>query len=51
MLEGLHSVDGGAEALPFVRMFYSSPSQYLWEDQEGVVHTIDQGEGGEKEIH
>ena len=29
-------------------MFYSSPSRYLWEDQEGVVHTIDQGEGGEQ---
>ena len=27
MLEGLHSVDGGAEALPFVRMFHSFPSQ------------------------
>ena len=29
MLEGLHSVHGGAEAVPFVRMFYSSPSQDL----------------------
>ena len=48
MLEGLHSVHGGVEALPFVRMFYSSPSRYLWGDQEGVVHTIDQGEGGEQ---
>ena len=48
MLEGLRSVHGGAETLPFVRMFYSSPSRYLWEDQEGVVHTIDQGEGGEQ---
>ena len=48
MLEGLHSVHGGAEALPFVRMFCSSPSQYLWEDQEGEVHTIDQGEGREQ---
>ena len=35
MFEGLHSVHGGAEALPFVRMFYSSPSQYLLDDQEG----------------
>ena len=48
MLEGLRSVHGGVETLPFVRMFYSSPSRYLWEDQEGVVHTIDQGEGGEQ---
>ena len=44
MLEGLRSVHGGGETLPFVRMFYSSPSRYLWEDQKGVVHTIDQGE-------
>ena len=48
MLEGLRLVHGGVETLPFVRMFYSSPSRYLWEDQEGVVHTIDQGEGGEQ---
>ena len=48
MFEGLRSVHGGAETLPFVRMFYSSPSRYLWEEQEGVVHTIDQGEGGEQ---
>ena len=48
MLEGFRSVHGGAETLPFVRMFHSSPSRHLWEDQEGVVHTIDQGEGGEQ---
>ena len=41
MLEGFHSVHRGAEALPFVRMFNSSPSQYLWEDHEVVVHTTD----------
>ena len=35
MFEGLHSVHEGAEALPFVRMFYSSSSQFLLEDQEG----------------
>ena len=48
MLEGLHSVPGGAEALPFVRMFYGQPSRYLWEDNSGTVHTIHQGEGGEQ---
>ena len=36
-------------ALPFVCMFYGSPSEYLWEDNEGVVHRIPQGEGGEQE--
>ena len=25
-----------------------SPSTYLWEDDEGVVHEISQGEGGEQ---
>ena len=44
MLEGLHSVPGGAEALPFVRMFYGQLSRYLWEDEEGTVHVI----GGEQ---
>ena len=34
--------------LPFVRMFYGSPSEYLWEDNEGNVHSIPQGEGGEQ---
>ena len=32
----------------FVPLFYSSPSKYLWEDDEGVRHTIHQGEGGEQ---
>ena len=34
--------------LPFVRQFYGNSSRYLWEDDEGVVHVIDQGEGGEE---
>ena len=29
-------------------LFYSTPSKYLWEDDEGVRHTIHQGEGGEQ---
>ena len=33
--------------LPFVRLF-GSPSKYLWEDDSGTVHEIDQGEGGEQ---
>ena len=48
MLEGLEKVPGGSAVLPFVRLFYSSPSKYLWEDDEGVRHTIHQGEGGEQ---
>ena len=29
-------------------MFYGSPSEYLWEDDSGVTHSIPQGEGGEQ---
>ena len=29
-------------------VFYGRPSTYLWEDEEGTVHTIIQGEGGEQ---
>ena len=47
MLDGLLNRVGG-EALPFVRMFYGSPSSYMWEDADGVEHTIRQGEGGEQ---
>ena len=48
MLEGLMRVDGGSAALPFVRLFYGRPSQYLWEDSTGTTHTVHQGEGGEQ---
>ena len=51
MLEGLMRVDGGSSALPFVRLFHGSPSEYLWEDATGMVHTIPQGEGGEQGDH
>ena len=49
MLQGLSNVEGGRAALPFVSIFYGAPSQYLWEDDSGTVHTIDQGESGEQE--
>ena len=49
MLDGLlQSVEGGDAALPFVRQFYGTPSQDLWEDDDGFVHIIHQGEGGEQ---
>ena len=48
MLEELCKVPGGAEVMPFVLMFYRSPSAYLWEDDCGVAHRIHQGEGGEQ---
>ena len=48
MMRGLLDVEGGGAALPFVRMFFGSPSEYLWEDDEGTVHRIPQGEWGEQ---
>ena len=36
------------DRVAFVSMFYGAPSKYLWEDDSCTVHTIDQGEGGEK---
>ena len=48
MLEGLMQVDGGSATLPFVRMFYGAPSEYLWEDDFGQVHTTSQGECGQQ---
>ena len=48
MLEALVRMPGGSQILPFVRLFYGRPSQYLWEDNEEVVHRIAQGEGGEQ---
>ena len=48
MLGGLTRVDGGGAALPFVRMFFRYPSEYLWEDEVGIVHRIPQREGGEQ---
>ena len=34
-------------ALPFIRMFCGSPSEYLWEDEVRIVHRIPEG-GGEQ---
>ena len=45
MMDGLRRVDGGLATLPFVRMFYGTLSEYLWEDSDGMVHSIAQREG------
>ena len=44
-MQGLREVK--EEALPFVRLFYGQPT-YLWEDDDNIVHSIPQGEGGEQ---
>ena len=48
MLEALVSMPGGSAVLPFVRLFHGQPSRYLWEDEDGAIHHIHQGEGGEQ---
>ena len=48
MLSGLRDMEDGAELLPFVSSFHGRPSTCLWEDELGVVHDIQQGEGGEQ---
>ena len=47
-LQELIDLDGGSSALPFVALFYGTPSSNLWEDFCGRTHTIVQGEGGEQ---
>ena len=44
MLEGLRRVD--ETVVPFVFMFCSSPSGYLWEDSDGTTHTDSTPTGG-----
>ena len=46
--QGLMRVDGGSEAVSFVRVFWGAPSEYLSEDSQGVVNTIPQDEGREQ---
>ena len=41
-------MESGDQILPFVRMFYGSPSTCLWEDELGNSQDIPQGEGGEQ---
>ena len=48
MMQGLVDMPDGVNFLPFVRMFYGTPSKFLWEDELGVVNHIPQGEGGEQ---
>ncbi len=44
MMTALHRMPGGDSILPFVLQFYGRPSTHLWEDENGTVHEIQQGE-------
>ena len=46
MLRGLLEVEGGGAALPSVRMFYASPSEYLWEGRRRDSAQDPPGRGG-----
>ena len=48
MMSAVHRMPDGHTLLPFVLQFYGHHSTHLWEDEEGVVHEIRQGEGGEQ---
>ena len=48
MFGGLLLVEGGDGALPFVRQLYGTPSTYIWQEDNGTVHDVPQGEGGEQ---
>ena len=40
--EGLHDI------IPFIGMWYSGISTYYWRDDNGCMHKIEQGDGGEQ---
>ena len=48
MFQGVADMVDGEKIIPFVRQFYDSPSQFLWQDDMGEVHKVIQGEGGEQ---
>ena len=48
-LKRLMQVDGGRSTLPFARVFYGTPPEYYWwENDCGQIHSISHGEGGEQ---
>lgn len=48
MLTKLHDTTSTTALLPFAKMFYQTPSQYVWQDDTGKEQVITQGEGGEQ---
>ena len=48
MLGGLASNPDLAPLLPFARMAYGRMSTYVWYDDEGTCHEVQQAEGGEQ---
>ena len=48
MLGKLRQLPAAQAMLPFVLMFYGSPSTYTWFDDDGVPFEVNQSEGGEQ---
>ena len=48
ILRGLTRVYRGRSSTSVGTDVHGSPSEYLWEDEVGIVHRIPQGEGGEQ---
>ena len=48
MLQALAAVPEANQAVPFVRLWYAQPSQYVWHDEHHTPHTVTQAEGGEQ---
>ena len=48
MLQGLCNTPEANRCLPYVRLWYTTESEYVWHDAQGQPHTIHQGEGGEQ---
>ena len=48
MVEKLITMPKASALVPFVMLSYSRPSEYLWRDDMGTSHIIQQGEGGEQ---
>ena len=40
MFRGVADMVDGDKLVPFMRLFYGSPSTFLWEDDEGTVHHV-----------
>ena len=48
IFQGVADMPHGEKLIPFIRLFYSTPSRYLWENEVGENVDIFQGEGGEQ---
>ena len=48
MMRGLADMADGDRLIPFVRLFYDSPSSFWWENEVGEARRISQGGGGEQ---